>query len=433
VVALYPVQERELYIIKEAAPGTPPATVGVPVPFTSLKPSNKPIWMKDESFQGSMGGSYGVYQGPLIAGYDIGGSVFGDTFGHFLYNILGDYTVTGTTASPTATTSGTMAAGLTAIPVVSGGASFTNGMWAELVDTGSPAAPEIVQVGSGSTATSIVLAAGQATRFAHATTMTVNNTTAPYTHSFSLLNGLVGAPYAGQAAQPPTHTITDRTGIPATGLADQYSYSCLSELTITGNAEKLLAWTGKAVCQTRSVPGSAVGTVNVSSVLPYPSWRSAVGVGGVASSGTQVKNTAEWSVTIPRAVKAYNTNDGTQPPFVIARGKQDDIPFKLTFSPSIDDTALTNMLGNVQPQLEFIAGNGLSGANLVSVTIDIGFGAYLAADLNDSSELFGYDVSGNAPHTAASFTCTPFTGPLTGASGGKSATKITLVNAVPSY
>jgi hypothetical protein len=433
VVAFYPVQERELYVVEELVPGTAPATApGTAVPFTSLKPSNKPMWLDDDSFQGSMGDTYGVYQGPLIASIDIGGQVFGDTFPYFLLDLLGDYTVTGTTASPTATTSGTMAAGLTAIPVVSGGASFTNGMWVELVDTGSPAAPEIVQVGSGSTATSIVLAAGQATRFAHATTMTVNNTTAPYVHVFSILNGLTGAPYAGQAAQPKTLCLTDRTGIPATGLADQYTYVCLSEITITGNAEKLLTWTGKAACQTRQIPGSAVGTVNVSNVLPYPSWQSLVGIGGIASGGTKVSNVAEWAVTVTRAVKPYNTNDGTQPPFVIGRGKV-GVTGKNTFSPSIDDSALVNLLTNPQKQLQYVAGNGLSGAALIQVQIDIGLGATLAADINDSSELFGYDTTFKAPHTAATGFTGPQGGALFGASGGKSAIKIAVTNAVPTY
>jgi hypothetical protein len=432
MVALYPVQERELYVAEELVPGTVPAAApGTPVPFTSLKPSNKPMWLDDDSFQGSMGDTYGVYQGPLIGAIDLGGQVFGDTFPYFLLNLLGDYTVTGTTASPTATTSSSIAAGVTALPVVSGGASFTSGMFVELVDTGTPAATEIVQVGTGSTGTSIVLAAGVATRFAHATAMTVNNTTAPYVHVFSFLNGLVGAPYAGQAAQPKTLCLTDRTGIPATGLADQYSYVCLSELAITGNAEKLLVWSGKAVCQSRQIPGSAVGTVNVSTITAQPSWRSVTGIGGIASGGTQVKNIAEWGVTITRAVKPFNTNQGSQLPFVIARGKG-GVTGKNTFSPSIDDTALTNLLGNVQPQLQYVAGNGLTGANLVQVQIDIGLGAYLTSEINDSSELFGYDTTFKAPHTAAGFTG-PQGGFLYGASGGKSAIKIAVTNAVPTY
>jgi hypothetical protein len=431
VVALYPVQERELYVVEEAVPGTVPASApGVAVPFTSLKPSNKPTWLDDDSFQGSMGDTYGVYQGPLIGAFDIGGNVFGDTLPYFLLNILGDYTATGTTASPTATTSASIAAGATAIPVASGGTSFTSGMWIELVDTGTPPAPEIVEVGTGSTGTSIVLNAATPTRFAHATAMTVNNTTAPYVHAFSLLNGLTGAPYAGQAAQPKTLCITDRTGIPATGLADQYAYSCLSELTITGNAEKLLVWSGKAVCYSRQIPGTPVGTPNVSSVQTYPSWRSTTGIGGPVSTN-QVKNVAEWAVTITRAVKAINTNAGAQTPFVIGRGKA-GVTGKNTFSPSIDDTALTNLLGNVQPQIQYIAGNGLTGTNLIQVQIDVGVGAYLTSDINDSSELFGYDTTFKAPHTAASFTG-PQGGVLYGASGGKSCIKIAVTNAVPSY
>jgi len=249
-------------------------------------------------------------------------------------------------------------------------------------------------------------------------------------HNFSLLNGLTGAPYTGQAAQPATHTITDRTGIPATGLADQYAYSCLSELVITGNAEKLLTWTAKAVCYSRQVPGSAVATTNVSTVQPYPSWVSKTGVGGTVS-GSQVKNVAEWVLTLTRAVKAYNTNQGSQLPFAIARGKQ-GVTGKLTFSPSIDDTALTNLLNNVQPQLQFIANNGLSGTSVVQLQADVGLGAYLTADINDSSELFGYDTTFKAPHTAATFTG-PQNSVLYGASGGKSAIKIALTCPTPYF
>ena len=426
-VTLFPTQEREVYIAKETTAATVPASSAWSVlPVTQFKPSDKPMWLPDESFQGSMGDIYGIYQGPLIGAVDMGGNFFGDVFGHLAWNLLGDYTVTGTTASPTATTNGALAVGATTITVTSGGASFTNGMWIELVDTGTPPATEILQVGSGSTSTSIVLAAGQATRFAHLTGMVVNNTSAPYTHVFSLLNGTVGA-FNG-AAQGPTHSFIDRTGIPATGLAAEYAYGCLSELQITGNADKLLTWTAKATTQTRQIAGSAVGTANPSSVLTYPSWRSVVGIGGAASGGTQVKDTAEWQVTLSRAVKAYNTAQGAQTPYVIARGKQSNAG-KLTISPAIDESALVALLANTQPQLQFVASNGLSGASTVSLQVDILLAAYETADLNDSSELFGYDVPFKAVHTAAS------SGGITttGASGGKGAVKLTLINGVPSY
>jgi hypothetical protein len=416
------VAEREVYIAKEATPGVIPATVGVPVPLTSFKPSDKPVWLEDESFQGSMGDAYGLYQGPLIAGYDIGGHMFGDTFGHFLYNLLGDYTVSGTAASPASTTNAALAVGATALPVTSGGTSFTTGMYLWLEDAGTPAANEVVMVTATGSATSIPITA---TRFAHLTAMPFTNTTAPYTHVFAVLNGSVGA--ANGPAQGPTHCVTDRQGI-ATNGANQYAYSCMSEITITGNAEKLLDWSGKAVCMSRQAAGSAVGTVNVSTVNPYPSWRTVTGIAGPASGGTQVKNVAEHSITLSRAVKADNTEQGAQTPFIIARGKQPNTG-KMTFQPSIDDTALTYMLGNTQPQLQFISSNGLSGTALVSLQVDIILAGYKVADIEDGSELFGYNVDFKPYHTAATSSGIS----TTGASGGKGAVKVTLTNAIPTY
>jgi hypothetical protein len=422
---LFPTQERETYIIREAVPGTAPATIGVPIPVLTMKPSDKPMMLPDESMQGHMGDNSGIYQGPLIAGYDIGGHLTTDIIGHFLYNVLGDYTTVGTPAAPNTTASAPIAAGATSITVASGGASYTTGMNLWIEDGGSPAANEVVTVSAGSTATNIPLSTP--TRFAHLTaTPFTNTTTASYTHTFSLLNGLIGAGPNG-AAQPWTHCITDRTGIPLTGLAAQYTYGCLSDLTITGNAEKLLDWSGKVICQPRTIPGSPVTPFTaVSGVQPYPAWRSTTALG--APVATLTKDVAEWSVTWTRAVKPYNTTQGSQLPFAIGRGKLTTTG-KLVISPAIDESALVALLANAQPQLEFVATNSATSG----ITIDIGLGAYETADLNEGSELFGYDVPFKAAGTNASFTCTPFTGPLTGASGGKSASKITLISVTPTF
>lgn len=403
--------------------------VGVPIPVTTCKPSDKPIWIEDTSQQGHMGDISGIYQGPLIAGLDLGGHATLDVLPHLLWNLLGDYTVTGTAASPAGATSAALAQGATAITVASGGASFTVGMALWLQDAGSPALNEVVYVNGTATATNIPITA---TRYAHATGMPFTNTTAPYTHFFSVLNSGGGYIPANGAAQPVTHTWTDRTGIPASGLAAQYPYMCMSELTIVGNAEKLLDWTGKAVCMTRQIAAGPVYTTNVSAVQPYPSWRSITGIGGPASGGTQVKNIPEWSVTIARKLKAVNTDQGSQAPYVIARGEV-TVTGKHTIGPAIDESTLIALLANTQPQLEYAASNGLTGSNLNSITLDVGLGAYQTSDLAEGDVLFGYEVPWKAPHTASSFTCTPFTGPLTGASGGKSAIKITVVNAVPTY
>jgi hypothetical protein len=493
---LFPVEEREVYIIKEATPGVVPAGApGTPVPMLTMKPSDKPMMLLDESVQGSMGDVYAGIQGPLIANIDLGGNFYGDTFGHLLYNLLGDYTSSGTTAAPAGTTNASMAVGATTISVASGGTSFTSGMFIWLQDAGSPAANEIVQVTSTGSATSIPITA---TRFAHNTAMPFTNTTAPYFHVFSLLNQLIGA--ANGAAQPPTHLFTDRTGIPATGLAAQYGYTCLSELVITGNAEKLLPWTAKGTCYTRQIPGSATAVTNVSNVQTYPSWRSVTALGSPAaftytatsaspcvftaagsafangqgiilegtvptgfSAGTvyfvvsvagttfslaaapggtainssstgngtlltAVRNIGEWQYSLSRAVKPYWTNQGSQYPYAIGRGKQ-GVKGKLTFSPAIDESPLVALLANSQPQQQVYASNGLTGVNLVALQIDLLLGMYDTADLNDSSELFGWDVPFTGIHTAtASGGIT-----TTGASGGKGAVKVTLTCPTPMF
>jgi hypothetical protein len=67
-----------------------------------------------------------------------------------------------TTGAPSGTTNAAIAAGAVALPVASGGASFTQGMVVQ-VDTGK--ATETLTVGAGSTGTSIVVSA---TQYAHA-------------------------------------------------------------------------------------------------------------------------------------------------------------------------------------------------------------------------------------------------------------------------
>jgi len=417
------VAERELYVAKEATPGTIPASVGSPVAFTSFKPSDKPLWLEDDSFQGSMGDAFGLYQGPLIAGFDVGGHVFGDHgLGEALYNLLGDYTATGTAGSGSTTLTAQCTAGATTATVAAI-TGFSNGQAVQLGIT-ADGIPEIVTLSAAPSGNTLTFANTPA-RFTHANGAAVAGVVAPYTHVFALLNGSLGA--ANGPAQGPTHCYTHRDGLAANN-ANQYAYSCFSEIVLTGNSEKLLDWTGKVTCMARQTAASAVGFANTSSVQPYPSWRTVTGVAGPASGGTQVKNVAEHSITLQRALKAYNTEQGSQVPYIIARGKQPNTA-KLVFAPSIDDSALIAMLGNTQPQLQFVSSNGLAGANLVSVQVDIILAGYKVADENDGSELFGYDVDVKPIHTAAS------AGGITatGASGGKGAVKVTLTNNVPTY
>jgi len=424
-ITIFPTSERFVDIAREAtAAGTIPSSPGSTIPVSTFKPSDKPMWLPNTAWYGDMGDIHGIIQGPLIGGFDIGGPFFGDMVGHVLYNILGDYTVSGTLASPASTVSAPIAAGATTLTVASGGASFTAGMNLWIEDGGTPALNEVVTVAS-STATTITLSTP--TRFAHMTSTPFTNTTAPYTHVFSLLNS--NTSIGNGAGQPVTHTITDRTGIPATDFAAQYGYSCFTEFTFTGNAEQLLTWEAKAISNVRAIAASPLSTPAASTVQPYPSWRSTTKLTPVGGGSlTQVNDVAEWAFTITRQVKPYFTNQGSQSPYVIARGRQ-GATGKLTISPAIDESSILYLLANTQPQIQIAASNGLAGSNLVSAQADIALAAYETADLADGDELFGYDVAWTAVHTGATFNAVT----MTGATGMAGCIKITLQNAIASY
>ena len=426
-INIYTTSERFVDIAREAtgSQGTAPGSPGSTIPVSTFKPSDKPMWLRNEAWYGVMGDVYGSLQGPLIGGFDIGGPFRADMVGHVLYNILGDYTATGTAASPSGTTNAITAAGASNLSVASGGASFTQGMALWLQDAGTPAANEVVIVANGATATNIPLSTP--TRFAHATALPFTNTTAPYTHVFSLLNTNTSVGNGG--GQPVTHTITDRTGIPATDFAAQYTYSCFTEITLTGNAEQLLAWEAKAISNVRAIAATPLSTPAASAVQPYPSWRSTTKLTPVGGGSlTQINDVAEWAVTVTRQVKPYFTNQNSQAPYVIARGRQ-GATGKFTISPAIDESSVLYLLANTQPQVQIAGSNGLAGTNLVSLQADIGLAAYENADLADGDELFGYDVGWVGVHSGATFN----TITMTGASGGQGCIKFTLQNGIASY
>jgi hypothetical protein len=426
-ITIFPTSERFVDIARETtAAGTIPASPGSTVPVTQFKPSDKPMWLPNTAWYGDMGDIHGIIQGPMIGGFDISGPYFGDMVGHVLYNLLGDYTALGTAASPAGTVNAPITAGATTLSVASGGASFTAGMFLWIQDAGTPVLNEVVKVLS-STATVITLDPTTPCRFAHLTATPFTNTTAPYTHVFSLLNS--NTSIGNGAGQPVTHTFTDRTGIPATNFAAQYGYSCFHEFTLTGNAEQLLTWEAKAISNVRAIAASPLSAPAASAVTPYPSWRSTTKLTPVGGGALALVNdVAEWAITITRQVKPYFTNQGSQSPYVIARGRQ-GATGKLTISPAIDESSILYLLANTQPQIQIAASNGLAGASLVSAQADIGLAAYESADIADGDELFGYDVGWTAVHSGATFN----TITMTGATGMAGCIKFTLQNAIPTY
>lgn len=428
---LFPTQERFVNCVREAVPGTIPASSGSSYPVVGFEPEDKPMWLPDESLRASMGDIYDFLQGPIFSETTIPASpVYVDMIGHPLMNALGDYTQSAPATTPNTTLTANALAGASSLTVASG-TSFTAGMWIQVYVAGSSGPAEIVKVLTGAS-TSITLDPTTPLRLNHTSSATVTNTTVAagtYSHVFSVLNSsLVGAGIYTNFGQPPTHTYTDRTQVPATGLARQYAFARHSDVTLTGNAEKLLVWNGKFTSYVGQIASSPPGA-SFSTVRAMPAWQTTT---NIATSGAlaQIFNIAEWSTTLNRQVEPFFPNDNSQNPYVIGAGKI-GITGKLTFSPATDETALLYMLNNTQPQLQFIVTNGLTTSNPLyqAVQVDILFADYDTSKINSGKSLFGYDVTFKTTHT---LTTRNTVNPV-GWSGGYSGIKVTVSNAVPIF
>lgn len=85
-------------IAKEATKGTPVAATAF-IPVKKIDTTPKVIKLLDEGWRGSMGGPYGMQNGPQSAEVSMSGDVFVDTIGYMLAGVMGDLATTGT-ASP---------------------------------------------------------------------------------------------------------------------------------------------------------------------------------------------------------------------------------------------------------------------------------------------------------------------------------------------
>lgn len=240
----------------------------------------------------------------------------------------------------------------------------------------------------------------------------VTGTAAPFAHKFSLLNSGTG--------QPGTLSVTQRYGPEPTHQARVFSGTALSEIGFTYNAEsELLKYTAKATAWASQVP-SSTPTSTFTAVKPLPSWQALLGVAGPASGGTLVSNVASGEFNIKRKLKPYFTAANKQSPYVIQRGAL-SMDFKLKFVAD-GESPLTYMLNNTQPQVQFLLSNGLAGANLVSVQIDLQNAAFTEAKPNFGAEAVEWDVTGRAVLNTTNV----------GASGGYGPGTVTLQNAIAS-
>lgn len=401
----YSTNKQFLGVAKETSQGTAVAPTFT-MPVEKFQPEDKPVWLDDKAWRGSMVDFYGRQQGVIKTEFSLSGPAFGDGVGWLLANILGDLTVTGTTTAPTGTLSAGSSIGATS---VSSSVSIPNGTTIQ-IDVGNNA--EIVTTSGVPTGAGPFTIPVPALTKAHLSGVAITAITTPYTSAFSLLN-------SGQG-QPISHTFTHFQSTPASTGARQYPGACLSELTLKWNAEaQLMTFDAKGLSWPSVIAGVAP-TSAPSTVAPVPSWRGVLGVGGPASGGTLVKTITDGEISIKRELEPIFTTQNVQTPYIIQRGAI-SVSGKLNFIADSESPYLA-MMNNTQPQLQFLLDNGVAGASNIKFQADMQNAAYKAVkyDAGKAAVAYGVDFDAVANTTNAGF------------SGGFSPIKFALTNAVTS-
>lgn len=392
---------------RELTAGTLVAPV-ISIPLAKGEPDDKPSILLDKGVRGSMGVDYGAVLGTEIADFPLSGDVYPDTIGYLVHNAMGDYQAVGSSPSSATTVSAASTAGATSFTVAAIG-SIVVGSILQYGNATLGTAPTENLIVSG-VAGSVVTFASTPLRFSHSSSAAVAIVSAPFTHTFSLLNSGNG--------QPPTHTVTYHNDLAASTLARQYGYWCCSGIDFKMSAADLFTHDTKGTSVIGVIDGSTP-TNTQSGVAVVPAWQFKVGVGGPATGGTLLNNVEDATVSIARELKPLYTLQGAQGPYLIARLGL-SVTGKFTFMAQDESPLIALLAGTIQ-QLQLAMTSG-SGAGLTAVTFNFQNAIYETAQI-DAPDVLTYDVGfrGLANSTNA------------GASGGLSPASITIENAVGSY
>lgn len=345
-------------VVAQGTAATPTATLVV----EEFKPSDKPVWLDDKGWRGSMGELYGRQTGVVKTDFTMKGACFVDTLPWLLSNIMGDNAYTGgtNTGAPTTTTAILTAGTTTVIPVTSATGIIAGTVLA--IDTaGLLELVTVLSVASLNVTITAPVAKG------HASGVAVQPVLGPFSNAFSLLNT--------GSAQPSTLTLIHYLGPTATVAARAYTGVCLSELNLKWNAETMLfEFDAKGSCWPSTV-AAALPTPNPTAITPVASWRTLLGIAGPASGGTQIKYCADGEINIKRQLDVVFTAQGSQNPFVIVRGTL-GVAGKLSFVAVPDEGQFLHMLNNDQPQLQLVIDNGLASTAHGVFQVDCQLAAY---------------------------------------------------------
>jgi hypothetical protein len=452
---IYPGVLSWLGIARELTGGVPVLpTYTQPLDQGSFEPEDTPKFLQDKAIRGAMTDLFYETLGVESATFSFGGPNFLDTHGYFFDNVFGDLSTTAgliTTTLATITTTGGSVGSLTITTSGAPNAACTAG---SLIQIGTAAVSntpasygnEVLTVVSTG-ATSIVVqqplrfghgtAVTNALTFAGSTTVTlVPATVSTFTHRFAALNQSLG--YGGAyGAQPPTHTFTDVTNIvnvlqsasygsAATNTygARYYPFSCLKNIDFSGNAEQLLGikMSGDSYLSAPWPNGSSP-TLNVTGARPIPNWNSTVMTLG-NSGQTMATDIGEFSVSFKRQTQVYWTVQGSQTPFVIARGPL-TMDGTIQYDPTNNEFPLDYMLLNAQAPMSIICTNaGIpNSGSAFTLTFTASQVANVKSKIMRSKALIGYGNTFEGVGNSVDI----------GGSGGLGPGTITLVNSIPTY
>lgn len=350
------------------------------MPVDKFDPEDKWVWLDDKALRGSMTEPYNRVQGPGHSEFAFSGPAYFDTLPYLLSNILGDVVYSGTyTGSGTTTLSSPSIVGATTISTALTIAATTKIQ----VDVGNLSEVRIVQSVTGAGPFTLTLNAPLS--LAHASAAVVKPVQAPYSDAFAVLNS--------GSAQPSSLSITDWQGPTASTAARVYPGACLSELTIKGNAESSTMMIDAKGIAWPSVVAGAAPTPILTGALPQAAWQGQIGLNGTVGGGS-VKTVVDFEIAIKRAVEPIFTAQNSSNPYFIQRGKV-TVGGKYTIV-AADETSLTYLNSNTQPQTQIIVTNGLSGTNLLSMQVDVLTAAYQTSKINRGKAAVGYDVTWDA-------------------------------------
>lgn len=398
----YAAARQYIGVARETFQGTA-VVPAVTIPVDKFDPFDQPTWLDDKALRGSMTEPYKRVQGVLHTEADIAGPAYFDTFGYFLANIFGDTVYSGTyTGSGTTTLNSASIVGATSVSTVASIAAST----LIQIDTGVSSEVRLTTGVSG--AGPYTLTFTDPLLLAHAGATVVKPITFPYSAAFAVLNS--------GTAQPKSHTFSDYQGVTASAGVRAYPGMCISELAIKGTVEssvidytaKLSGWPSATAASFTSAPSDITGQA---------AWESTVGLAGTVS-GAPIKTINDFALTITRELELIYTAQNLQSPYFIQRGKL-TVAGMLNFVIA-NETPLSYLVSNTQPQLQFIISNGLSGANLLSLQADI-----LKAAFTDSKIQRGKAASEYATNYVALANTTN-----TGYSAGFGPAVLTLQNAI---